>query len=200
VDEFYPYWLSQNQKYPSGKCYNKPMTILSPGTHPKIRSKATEKAIADLRKFLEPRHPSSVLQFITGVMVAWAHFDKRNPPSQAEVDRLWGRYLTLLRSRLDVSLSLISSFPHLKAKEDRKVLPIPPMVFEEKKEKEIVALLGRMLPEDALDFMVEITTNWCFSIPINFLSLIPDGPVDESDKAIADAIYTWLVRYSDLWC
>ena len=160
-----------------------------------MRSKETEKAIADLTAFLEPRHPSSVLQFITSTMVGWTYFDKKN----IDVDRDWSRYLDLLRTRLDHSLTFIALLPHASIREGRKVFPIPPMVYEGKKEKQTVARLGSMPPEDALDFMVEVTTNWCFSIPINFLPLVPDVSLEKSDKAIADTIYTWLVRYVDLW-
>jgi len=61
-----------------------------------MHSKDTEKAIADLNKFLRYRHPSSVLQFITSEMVGWTHFDKKNPPSKIEIDLVWHNYLTLL--------------------------------------------------------------------------------------------------------
>jgi hypothetical protein len=56
-----------------------------------------------------------------------------------------------------------------------------------------------MSPDEAIDFIVEVTINWSFSIPINFLSLLPVTLNEESDEAIAKAIYTWLVRYNDLW-
>ena len=56
-----------------------------------------------------------------------------------------------------------------------------------------------MPPNEALDFMVEVTTNWCFSIPMNFLHLLPVTLRDESDESITNAIYVWLVRYYDLW-
>lgn len=160
-----------------------------------MRSKETEKAIADLTAFLEPRHPSSVLQFITSTIVGWTHLD----PENIHVERDWSRYLDLLRARLDYRLTFVAPLPHASIREGRKVLPIPPMVYEGKKEKETVARLGRMPREDALDFMVEVTTNWCFVIPINFLPLVPDVPLEKSDKAIADTIYTWLLRYVDLW-
>jgi hypothetical protein len=160
-------------------------------------SNDTEKAIANLNKFLRVRHPSSVLQFITSAMVGWTHFDKNNPPGKAEIDLAWHNYLTLLRNSIDRRLSLISSQAHSNLR--KSVFCIPPHVFEKKKLDEIIALLGSLPRDEAIYFMVEVTTNWCFSIPVNLLPLVPATFSDESDKSIVNAIYVWLVRYSDLW-
>jgi hypothetical protein len=162
-----------------------------------MHSKDTEKAIADLNKFLRSRHPSSVLQFITSAMVGWTHFYKKNPPSKAEIDLAWHNYLTLLRNSIDRELSFISSRPHSNLRE--RVFCIPSHVFEKKKLDEIIALLGSLSQDEAIEFMVKVTTNWCFSIPVNLLSLVPVTFPDESDEAIANEIYVWLLRYCDLW-
>jgi hypothetical protein len=66
-----------------------------------LRSKDTEKVIADLNKFLRTRHPSSALQFITSAMVGWTRFDRKNPQSKSEIDLAWHNYLTLLRRSID---------------------------------------------------------------------------------------------------
>ena len=73
------------------------------------------------------------------------------------------------------------------------------MVYEKKKISEVATLLGGMPPDEAIDFIVEVTTNWCFSIPMNFLPLIPNDLRADTDEAIAYAIYEWLVGYIDLW-
>lgn len=163
-----------------------------------MRSKETEKAIANLTAFLEPRHPSSVLQFIASTLIGWTHFDKSNLPGKPEIDIAWDKYFNFLRNSLDERLSLLSS-PDLEMKEGRKVLPIPPLVYEKKRLEEVVALMASMPPDEALDFLAEVTANWCFSIPLNFLPIVPDGIPEKTDKAIADAIHTWFVRYYDLW-
>jgi hypothetical protein len=162
-----------------------------------MHSKDTEKVIADLNKFLRSRHPSSVLQFITSAMVGWTHFDKKDPPGKADIDLAWHNYLTLLRKNIDRRLSLISSQPHSNLR--KRVFWVPSHVYEKKKLDEIIALLGSMPRDEALDFMVEVTTNWCFSIPVNLLPLVPVTFPDESDESIANEIYVWLVRYCDLW-
>jgi hypothetical protein len=162
-----------------------------------MHSKDTEKGIADLNKFLRSKHPSSVLQFITSAMIGWTFYDQKNPPSKSDIDLAWDNYLTLLRSSIDRRLSLISSQPHSDLR--KRVFWIPSHVFEKKKLVEIISLLGSMPPDKATDFMVEVTTNWCFSIPVNLLPLVPVSFPDESDESIANEIYIWLVRYCDLW-
>jgi hypothetical protein len=162
-----------------------------------MHSKDTEKVVADLNKFLRSRHPSSVLQFITSAMIGWTHFDKKNPPSKAEIDLAWHNYLTLLRNSIDRRLSLISSQPNPNVR--KRVFRIPSHVFEKKKLDEIIALLGSLPQDEAIDFMVKVTTNWCFSIPVNLLPLVPAAFPDEGDEAIANEIYVWLIRYCDLW-
>jgi hypothetical protein len=162
-----------------------------------MHSKDIEKVIADLNKFLRFRHPSSVLQFITSAMVGWTHFDKKNPPSKIEIDLAWHNYLTLLRSSIDSKLSLISSQPHSNLR--KRVFKIPSHVFEKKKLDEVIALLGSLPQDESINFMVKVTVNWCFSIPVNLLPLVPVTFPDESDEAIANEIYAWLFRYCDLW-
>lgn len=160
-------------------------------------SKDTEKTIADLDEFLKYKHPSSVLQFITGMMVGWTHFDKKNPPSKSDIDRAWDKYFNLLRNSIDRRLSPISPQPYSNPR--KKVFWIPLHVYENKKLNEIITLLGSMPEDRALVFIVEVTTNWCFSIPTNFLRLVPVKFRDKSDEAIANTIYEWLIRYYDLW-
>ena len=162
-----------------------------------MHSKDTEKVIADLNEFLKSRHPSAVLQFIPGMMIDWTHFDKNKQPSKSDLDLAWNKYFNLLRNSIDRRLSLISSQSYSNVRQ--KGLSVPPYVFEEEKRNEIATLLGSMPPDEALDFMVEVTTNWCFSIPINFLHLVPVTLRDASDEAIANAIYILLVRDYDLW-
>jgi hypothetical protein len=105
--------------------------------------------------------------------------------------------LTLLRNSIDRELSLISSQPYSNLRE--RVFCIPSNVFEKKKLDEIIALLGSLPQDEAIEFMVKVTTNWCFSIPVNLLPLVPVTFPDESDEAIANEIYVWLLRYCDLW-
>jgi hypothetical protein len=164
-----------------------------------MHSKDTEKTIADLTEFLKSRHPSVVLQFITGMMIDWTHFDKEKQPSKSDIDLAWRIFFNLLRSNIDKRLSLISSQSHSNVRQ--KVLSVPVSWYfgEKKKRNEIANLLGNMPPDEALHFMVEVTTNWCFSIPVNFLHLVPVTFCDESDEAIANSIYVWLERYYDLW-
>lgn len=94
-------------------------------------------------------------------------------------------------------MSLVSSQPYSNAR--KRVFSIPSHVYEKKKLDEVITLLGSMTQDKALDFMVEVTTNWCFSIPVNLLPLVPIIFPDESDEAIANEIYVWLIRYCDLW-
>jgi hypothetical protein len=94
-------------------------------------------------------------------------------------------------------LSLVSSQPYSNAR--KRVFSIPSHVYEKKKLDEVITLLGSMTQDKALDFMVEVTTNWCFSIPVNLLPLVSIIFPDESDEAIANEIYVWLIRYCDLW-
>ena len=156
-----------------------------------------EKEIKDLNKFLTPRHPSSVLQFITGMIVEWTHSGKEQPSSRSDVNLVWQTYFQLLRECIDKRASLISNRLGSNVREKVKRMPRP--VYERKKLREVSTLLERMPPEDALHFMVEVTTNWCFSIPINLLPLFPGTPRAETDEAIADMVYEWLVGYLDLW-
>ena len=160
-------------------------------------SKETETMIAELNNFLKTKHPFSVLQFITGMMIGWTHFDKEKQPSESEIDLVWNNYFDLLRNSIDRRLFFISnrSLSNVRG----KTVSIPPQVYEEKKLDEVINLLGSMPPDDALNFIVEVTVNWSFSIPKNYLSLLPASPQDESDGAVANAIYEWLVRYFDLW-
>ena len=157
----------------------------------------TQKIITELNDFLKTKHPSSVLQFITSMMAGWTHFDKQKPPSKNEIDSDWNQYLSLLRIRLDEKLLLIvrQSYSNMRI----KTTSIPPQVYEKEKLNEVITLLGSMPPDAAMDFMVEVTSNWCFSIPTNYLHLLPYVPHDKSDGAIANAVYTWLVRYTDFW-
>lgn len=158
-------------------------------------SKNTKMVLADLNDFLKSKHPSSVLQFITGMMVGWTHLERK--PSKSDIDNTWNIYFNLLRKNMDNKLSLVSNESFSNG--SRKVMNIPSQVYEEEKLDEIITLLESMPPDDAMSFMVEVTVNWCFTIPKNYLSLLPDAPQDESDEGVANAIYKWLVRYYDLW-
>lgn len=159
-------------------------------------SKITDTVLSDLNDFLKSRHPSSVLQFITGMMVGWTHLGKKQP-NKAEINVAWNNYFNQLRSSIDARLSFASS--HSISNERQKISSIPSQVYEKQKLDEIITLLGNLSPYDAMSFIVEVTVNWCFSIPKNYLSLLPDAPQDESDEVIANVIYEWLVRYYDLW-
>ncbi len=159
-------------------------------------SKITDIVISDLNDFLKSRHPSSVLQFITGMMVGWTHFEKKEP-SKTEIDLAWKNYFDLLRNSIDGRLSLVSNGSL--SNERQKILRFPSQVYEKRKLDEVITLLGSMPPDDAMNLIVEVTVSWCFAIPQNYLSFLPDVPQDESDEAIANTIYEWLVRYYDLW-
>ncbi len=159
-------------------------------------SKITDIAISDLNDFLKSKHPSSVLQFITGMMVGWTHFEKKEP-SKTEIYLAWRNYFDLLRNSIDRRLSLASNGSL--SNERQKLLSFPSQVYEKQKLDETINLLGNLSPDNAMNFIVEVTVNWCFAMPQNYLSLLPDAPQDESDEAVAGAIYEWLVRYYDLW-
>ncbi len=160
-------------------------------------SKKTKKTIADLDEFLKYKHPSSVFQFITGMMVGWTHFDEKNPPSRSDIDLAWHEYFISLRNNIDGRLVFIASQSYSMPQREQKVLSIPPHVYEKKKLDNVVTLLGSMPADEALDFIVEVTTNWCFSIPISFLPLVPVTFQGNSDEIIANAIYEWLIMYCD---
>jgi len=160
-------------------------------------SKDAEDVIADLTEFLRSGHPSLALQFFTSAMVRWTHSENRRQSGKFDSKLAWQNYLNLLRKSLDGRLSLISSQSHSSARKKRSIISIPPKAFEYKG-REILALLESMPPDDAIGFMVELTTNWCFSIPSNFLPLVPVTFRDTSDEAIANGIYEWLVGYHDL--
>ena len=98
--------------------------------------------IADLNEFLKYKHPSSVLQFIPGMMIGLTHFDKKKPPGKSDIDIAWNKYFNSLRNSIDRRLSLISPQLHASASREQKVLGIPPHVYEEKKLDKIVTLLG----------------------------------------------------------
>lgn len=164
-----------------------------------MHSKETEKTIADFNEFLKYKHPSSVLQFITSMMIGWTHFGRKEQPGKSDLDLAWNNYFNLLRNNIDRRLSFISSQSHSNARKEQKALSIPSHVFEEEKLNKIITLLGSMPPDNAIDFIVEVTTNWCFSIPLSFLPLVPVTFSDEGDESIANAIYEWLTRYYDLW-
>jgi len=159
-------------------------------------SKITDIAISDLNDFLKSKHPSSVLQFITGMMVGWTHFEKKEP-SKTEIYLAWRNYFDLLRNSIDRRLSLASNGSL--SNERQKLLSFPSQVYEKQKLDETINLLGNLSPDNAMNFIVEVTVNWCFAMPQNYLSLLPDAPQDENDEAVAGAIYEWLVRYYDLW-
>lgn len=159
-------------------------------------STITDTVISNLNDFLKSRHPSSVLQFIAGMMIGWTHFEKKEP-SKTEIDLAWSTYFDLLRNSIDRRLSLVSNGSL--SNERQKISSFSSQVYEKRKLDEVITLLGRMPLEDAMNFIVEVTVNWCFAIPQNYLSLLPDAPQDESDEAVANAIYNWLVRYYDLW-
>ncbi|MBK9207388.1 MAG: hypothetical protein IPL71_03395 [Anaerolineales bacterium] len=161
-----------------------------------MHSKNADNVIAELDKFLKFKHPSSVLQFITGMMVGWTHFDRENKPDHSDIDRAWDQYFKALRSSIDRRLLSPSD---LGTGRRKRVFCLPAHVYQGKKLNQVIALLGSMPADDAINFMAEVTTNWCFSIPENYLPLLPDGPAEKTDEAIANAIYTWLVRYYDLW-
>lgn len=164
-----------------------------------MRSKDIENAITDLNEFLKSKHPSSVLQFIPGMIIGWTYFGTKRQPSKSDIENAWKNYFKLLRKSIDRRLSFVSSQTHPNMRMIQKISGNPPYVYEKEKLNEIIALLGNMPPKDALDFIVEVTTRWCFSLPINFLPLLPDPPRDESDESIANAIYEWLIKYYDLW-
>ncbi|MBV6450361.1 MAG: hypothetical protein MHPDNHAH_01085 [Anaerolineales bacterium] len=159
-------------------------------------SRITDIVLPDLNDFLKSRHPSSTLQFITGMMIGWTHFGKKQP-SRTEIDLAWSNYFTLLRNSIDKRLSLLSS--QSISSERKKILDIPHQIYEKQKIEETITLLGDMSPDDAISFIVNVTVNWCFAIPQNYLSLLPDAPQDESDESVANAIYEWLEKYYDLW-
>ena len=161
-----------------------------------MRSKDSEM-ITDLGEFLVSKHPFSVLQFITGMMIGWTHFEKNKQPSKSDIDLAWNNYFRLLRNSIDKRLLLISNQRDSHTRQ--KVLSPPPQVYEKKVLDDVIVRLGKMSSDDAINFIVEVTTNWCFSIPINFLPLLPIDSIAENDEAIANAIYEWFVRYCDLW-
>jgi len=162
-----------------------------------MNSADIKKVADDLDKFLAIRHPSSVLQFITGMMVEWTHFDRTKPPGKSDIDLAWNRYLNRVRNNIDKRLSLISVKSH--SNKRKKIFWIPLHIYERKKLDETINILSGMSPDEALDFMGEVTVNWCFSVPIKFLQLEPLHFHGTGDEAVANAIYEWLVRYFDLW-
>lgn len=150
----------------------------------------------NLNEFLESLHPHEAQQFINGLSADWMEieyqkhhgdFDKR------DADR---RFLEALRGSLDARLQ--SQFSQVHSRKIRKIKSVPWAATMNKRRK-IVSLIKEMSTEEAISFLVKVTTEWCFSIPENFIPLMDVHPHDNSDKAIADAVYEWFERYSDLW-
>jgi hypothetical protein len=160
-------------------------------------SNNVEEAVADFTKFLSSGHPSLALQFIPAAMVRWTHLEDRRQLGKFDRRNAWKIFLNLLRKSLDERLTLISSQSVSDARKKRTIASIPQETFVNKG-KEILVLLESMTPEDAISFLVELTTNWCFSIPMKFLPLLPITLHDKSDEAIANGIFAWFEEYHDL--
>jgi len=150
----------------------------------------------NLNEFLESQHPHKAHQFIIGLFADWMEIEYQK--RHGDFDR-WDAvrvFLAALRSSLDARLLLQSSQVH--ARKIRKIESVPWATIKKKQHK-IVSLMEKMSLEEAISFLAKVTTEWCFSISENFIPLMGIHPHDNSDKAIADAVYEWFERYFDLW-
>ena len=150
----------------------------------------------NINEFLVSQHPLKAQQFIIGLSADWMEIEyQKHHGDFDKLDAVRG-FLEALRSSLDARLLFQSSQVHPRKK--RKIVDVPWATIMKKRHK-IVSLMEGMSMGEAMSFLAKVTTEWCFSIPENFIPLMGIHPHDNSDKAIADAVYEWFDRYSDLW-
>ena len=150
----------------------------------------------NINEFLESQHPHEAHQFIIGLTADWMEMEYQK--HHGDFDR-WDadrRFLAALR--ISLAARLQSQFSQAHSRKKRKIKSVPWATIMTKRRK-IASLMEKMSTGEAMSFIVKVTTEWCFSIPENFIPLMGIRPHDNSDKAIADAVYEWFERYSDLW-
>jgi hypothetical protein len=150
----------------------------------------------NINKFLESQHPHEAHQFIIGLSADWMEIEYQKHHGDFDKWDAISGFLEALRISLDARLQSQSSQVH--SRKIRKIKSVP-WATRMNKRRKIVSLMERMSTEEAISFVVKVTTEWCFSIPENFIPLMDVHPHDHSDKAIADAVYEWFVRYFDMW-
>ncbi len=150
----------------------------------------------DINLLLVSQHPNRSQQFIISVFALWAEREYKKHSGKFDKIDACGRYLKALSHSLNTRLLLQSSQAHSRTKQ--KLLNVSQVTFTKKKH-EIVSLMEGMSPDDAVAFLADITATWCFSMPENFIPLMPITPRDRSDKSFADAIDEWFVKYFDMW-
>lgn len=150
----------------------------------------------NLNEFLITQHPHEAHQFIIGLSADWMEIENQKHHGDFDKRDAVRRFLEVLRSSLDTRLSLQSSQAYIRGK--RKMASVPRTTIMKKRHR-IVSLMEGMSMGEALSFLAKVTTDWCFSIPENFISLMDFRPRDNSDEAIAGAVYEWFGWYYDLW-
>jgi hypothetical protein len=149
-----------------------------------------------INAFLVSQKPDRAQQFIISVFAEWAEREFLKKPDKFNKAESSIRYLQALQESLNSNLS------HRQMEANRRKnlrdMELPSERTEEKKQ-EVVTYMETLTPIEAELFLAETTALWCQSIPESERSLIPITPRDGSDKAFADAVHEWFVRYFELW-
>jgi hypothetical protein len=152
--------------------------------------------VQHISNFLISQHPHSARQFIIGVFAEWAERQYQKASGNFDkADAIRG-YLKALRHSLDTRLLLQPSQAYFRKK--RNILDVS-LAASTRRKHETLSLIESMSPDEAVAFLAEVTATWCFSMPEDFIPLMPVPPRHRNDRSIARAIYEWFVRYFDLW-
>jgi hypothetical protein len=149
-----------------------------------------------LGHFLATLDTPGAQQFIIGVFAEWAEREYQKRSGNFDKGEATRSYLRSLKLGPATRLSLLTA--QIRARSKRKLSDAPPSTHF-RRLNEVVSLVEDMSPDEATFFLAEVTAGWCFAMPENAVRRMPDPPWHMSDKAFADAIYTWFVEYFDMW-
>ena len=133
-------------------------------------------------------NPDAVMSIIDNTLVSWVHRSYKDASEyQPAYDKFINQtYAVILREPLSHSRDEVQSINHVEAKDPQEIVT------------ELSSLLDQLPPENAIEFLSELTGAWCLSCPKEKVRQYYEDE-NISDIKLAETLFLWLLRPFDFF-